>query len=58
VDKEKATDVLYLDVCKAFDMVLHDILVSKLSKYSYNGWIVRGIRNLLNWRIQRVAVRG
>jgi len=36
VDKGQATDIIFMDLCKAFDAVPHDVLVSKLEGHGFD----------------------
>ena len=57
VDIERATDILYLDLCKVFDTVPNDILVANSEKNGFDGRTTLWIRNWLHDRSQRVGVK-
>lgn len=56
VDKGGAINVIYLNICKAFDMVPCYVYISKLERDGYHRWSHQWNRNWLDSYIQRVLV--
>lgn len=48
VDERRVADVIYLDLCKAFVSVSHNILVSEMERSEFDGWTTQWIRT--SWR--------
>ena len=58
IDEGDAIDVAYLNFRKAFDLVSHEHLIYKLSKYGIKGKLLEWIKDFLKDRTQRVVIRG
>ena len=54
----KPTDVIFLDLSKAFDSVPHERLLLKLNRHGIDGPLLLWCRNFLTSRQQRVTIRG
>ncbi|PKU41299.1 rna-directed dna polymerase from mobile element jockey-like [Limosa lapponica baueri] len=54
----RANDIIYLDFCKAFDTVLHDILVPKLEIHEFDRCSIWWIMNCRDGQTQRIPVNG
>lgn len=58
IDKRKVVDCIFLDFRKAFDIVPHDLLVSKLRGYKLNESVIAWIAEYLSLRQQSVVLNG
>ena len=58
IDEGDGIDVAYLDFRKAFDLVSHEHLIYKLTKYGIGGKILSWIKDFLRNRTQKVVIRG
>ena len=58
VDRGNMVDVIFLDFSKAFDVVNHDILVSKLRDLGFGNQLVSWVQEFLRSRYMYVGVGG
>lgn len=56
LDEKKCVAGLFVDITKAFDMVSHSLLLSKLEKAGFRGFMLHWFRSYLENRSQRVKI--
>jgi len=58
VDERKAVDVVYLDLSKAFDSILHSILLENPAAHGLDRRTLHWVKNCFDGQAQRVVVNG
>ena len=58
LDRQSQADVVIMDLSKAFDLVPHQRLLSKLSHFGITGKLLNWIQFFLTMRIQQVVLEG
>ena len=58
LDKSLQSDIVFLDLAKAFDSVCHQKLIFKLSRYGIGGSLLHWLRSYLLGRYKRTVVPG
>ena len=58
LDRSRQVDIVFIDFSKAFDIVCHDILLTKLYKYGVRGDLLNWRRDYLTESQQRFVVKG
>ena len=56
LDNKGSTGILLTDLSKAFDCLIHDLLIAKLHAYGFGFNSIKLIYNYLNGRFQRVCI--
>lgn len=58
INTERAVEVVYLYLRKAFKIASHSSVMGKLTRYKLDGWPVRQVGNVLTGHAQRMVING